>query len=369
MKVSKPEISTRRLQKLFEKMIDIYSPSGKEEEILDYLYGYLKRHRLTVEKQHFDDNRHNLIVARNPENIDLALLGHIDTVVAYDFEKYGYEEENGTIYGLGSADMKGGCAAMIEAFLSIMEKTDEEIPVALALVVGEEEDGDGAEALVKEYDFPWALIGEPTNLVPCLDCYGYLETNIVAKGKRMHASMAKPGANPIEAILRLISGIFQHIETNRPEIVFNIRDMFSSQAGFFVPDHCESWLDFHFPPTYPIGEIMAEMEEILDTREKNFSNIEVAVKFNTVDAGYVLPEKGPLVETIQKVFADRSIEWVSDSFRSHSDANRLWEAGVRPILLGPGQLEMAHSPEECIRFDEVQKAAEIYRDIIFSFPH
>jgi acetylornithine deacetylase len=33
---------------------------------------------------------------------------------------------------------------------------------------------------------------------------------------------------------------------------------------------------------------------------------------------------------------------------------------VDPIILGPGRLEEAHTPEESVNFSQVLKAAEIY---------
>ena len=53
-------------------------------------------------------------------------------------------------------------------------------------------------------------------------------------------------------------------------------------------------------------------------------------------------------------------------FRSHSDANRLWAAGVKPVLLGPGKLERAHAPDECASFSQVCLAAQIYLDTILA---
>ena len=44
-----------RLKKLMHRLVDIYSPSGKEEEILRFLDGYLKRHGLPVLCQPVDD--------------------------------------------------------------------------------------------------------------------------------------------------------------------------------------------------------------------------------------------------------------------------------------------------------------------------
>ncbi|MFO7460133.1 MAG: M20/M25/M40 family metallo-hydrolase, partial [Desulfatiglandales bacterium] len=178
------QINPKRLRRLFKRLLDIYSPSGKEEDVVDYLHSYMKRHGLPVCRQDVGENRHNLIVSFSGRETELAFIGHVDTVSAYELEDFGAQEKGDVIKGLGAADMKGACAAMIEAFTCLLEQGIEEAPLSLALVVGEEEKGDGAEALVKEYHFPWAIIGEPTDLKPCLKHYGYLEIRLNTRGRR-----------------------------------------------------------------------------------------------------------------------------------------------------------------------------------------
>ncbi len=353
----------QRLKKLLHKLVDIYSPSGKEEEVLEYVHHYLKRHGLPVSRQDVDDNRYNLVVFPEEKDVELALVGHLDTVVAYDLDHYGFEEDDGVVYGLGTADMKGGCAAMIEAMVSAWHDNSPP-PVALCLVVGEEEEGDGAVQLVKDYQFPWAIIGEPTDLRPCLSNYGYLELQVETEGKRAHASLADQVRNPLRVMLRIVLKIVRYLESDRPEVVYNIRDMWSSQAGFFIPDHCETWLDLHMPPQSPIAEIMHEIEDILEQDREERPDMEANIRFVTVDAGFELPEKGHIIEAVKSSFSGQGMEWSPAQFRSHSDATRLWEAGVRPIIIGPGKLEMAHSPEESIKMEEVHKAYELYQQII-----
>lgn len=58
--------------------------------------------------------------------------------------------------------------------------------------------------------------------------------------------------------------------------------------------------------------------------------------------------------------------WTSRAFSSHSDANRLWVSVVKPVLLGPGQLQMAHAPEEFVSFSQIQCTAELYIYLIVS---
>jgi acetylornithine deacetylase len=355
-------INPQRLKKLLHRMIDIYSPSGKEEELLDYLHGVLKRRGLPVLRQKVDDHRYNLLVLPESE-IHLCLVGHVDTVTAYELDHYGYVEKGDRILGLGAADMKAGCAAMVEALSALWEGPSPRPPVALALVVGEEEEGDGAGVLADEVHFPWAIIGEPTDLRPCLSSYGYIELQLNTRGIRMHASLAKRDRNPIAAMLGLIMRITTHIESKRPELVYNIRDMFSTRTGFTVPDFCEAWLDVHVPPHAHIGEIVAELEELVETENGQAPRLDRGIRFATIGAGYSLPEKGHMVDALKAIYGQRSLPWEPQPFRSHSDANQLWEAGVRPILLGPGQLERAHAPEESVSFPQVMAAAEIYLDL------
>jgi acetylornithine deacetylase len=73
-----------------------------------------------------------------------------------------------------------------------------------------------------------------------------------------------------------------------------------------------------------------------------------------------------MVEALKTVFAKRSLHWEPQAFRSHSDANVLWAAGVKPILLGSGQLEKAHAPDESVSFKQVLAAAQLYLDLLIA---
>ncbi len=355
-----------RLRQLLRRLLDIYSPSGKEEGILEYLHGYLKRQGLPVLEQDVDDNRYNLVILPPEMEISMVLIGHVDTVMAYDLESFGYEKSGDMVQGLGASDMKGGCAAMIEAYRAAWGMLEGRLPVALALVVGEEEDGDGAVVLGREFHFPWALVGEPTNLQPCLSHYGYLEVQSTTKGKRMHASLANKDQNPIDAMLRFLLRITRYMETQRPEMVYNLRDLSSSHAGFAVPERCDAWLDVHLPPTAPVGEIILEMEEMVNLERRETPGFAGILRFATVNGGYTIPEKGWPVEILKQVFAKHSLPWKPQAFRSHSDANLLWEAGMKPILLGPGELAQAHAPDEAVSFEQVCLAAELYLDLLLA---
>ncbi len=340
--------------------MDIYSPSGKEEEILHFLSGYLRRRGFRAISQSVDENRFNLVLMPADIQPRLAFIGHLDTVVAHDLEGYGCREEGDVLKGLGTADMKAGCAAMVEAYIAVQGSGRPALPLALCLVVGEEEEGDGAERLLEEYSFPWALIAEPTDLRPCLSNYGYLEIQVSTLGKRVHASMANRGGNPVEVMMHTITSFCHYMEAKRPGLVYNIRDIFSSQAGFAVPERCEAWLDIHMPPGSPVGEIVAELEEIVEREKTRYPTVENSLRLATIDAGYELPEKGTFVDVLKEAYAAIRLPWEPMSFVSQSDANQLWRAGVKPVLTGPGSLAKAHARDESVPFQQTLLAAELY---------
>ncbi len=351
-------INQKRLKRLLSRLINIYSPSGKEEELLYFIYRYLKRHKLNVISQEVDEDRYNLIVAPKELDIQIALIGHIDTVRAYNLDHYDYKEDGDIIMGLGSSDMKGNCAAMIEAYITLQEKCPCPLPVALALVVGEEEEGDGAEKLVKDFHFPWAIIGEPTDLNPCLKHCGYLEVQICTEGKQIHASLADKGQNAIKHMLGLLLKISNYMEIKKPDLVYNIRELSSSRAGFVVPDRCEAWLDLHFPPAYPIEEVTMDMEELVVEDQVKTGGLDADIRFTNIHRGYEIPEKGILVENLKNIYTLKGLSWNPQIFPSHSDANILWTAG---------QLEEAHTPEEKISFQQISLAGEIYFNLLLSY--
>jgi len=357
-------IQPPRMKQLLRRMIDIYSPSGKENDLLDYLKGYLKRRGVPAVAQPVDESRYNLLVLPDTDDIQLALIGHLDTVYAYDIEDYGFNLEGDQIRGLGSADMKSGCAAMIESFLEFQGARNFQAPVALCLVVGEEENGDGADKLTDDYHFPWAIVGEPTDLIPCLSCYGYMEIQMASTGKRVHASIAGSRQNATETLLHMMLRVSQFLREKHPEVVYNFRDLHSNPSGFSSPDRCEAWLDIHAPADAPIGEIVTALEEVSLGGLSPVPEGDMNFHIETIDAGYRLPEKGSMVETLKTTYEGRSIPWETAEFRSHSDANQLWTAGIKPVVLGPGRLEDAHAIDESISFDQVCRSAEIYLELM-----
>jgi acetylornithine deacetylase len=357
-------IDPQRLKRTLLQMIDIYSPSGKEEDIQLYLEQLLRNAGFEVERQEVEEDRYNLRVVMGEAEPRLYLVGHVDTVHAWDLEEVGAREENGAIHGLGSADMKSGCAAMVESFLALAEalQPSERPAVGLLLVVGEEENGDGSAAFLKNCRAPWVVIGEPTGLSACFAHYGYLEAGFVTLGLKSHSSLPELGHNAVESMLRVLLYLGNNSLFNREqsEIVYSIREMHSSQKGFVVPDRCEAWIDLHLPPDRDPHALEQAIRSIISEAQGKIPRLEVSVDFDFASAGYNLGLDNHLARTLLELYPKLRLPLKFDAFRSHSDGNLFRAAGSKPLILGPGALEISHTPEELVVFAEVHAAARIY---------
>ncbi len=361
------EVQPERLRNLLRDLVNIYSPTGKEGEVLEYVEEYLKNRNLPVTRQEVDESRCNLIVLPDKKDeVVLCLVGHLDTVTAPDLDDYGFREEEDTIFGLGTADMKAGCAAMIEALTVMVEGRGVVPPVGLALVVDEEESNKGVRSLVNEYNFPWAIVGEPTGLMPCLAHYGYLEVMLRTQGKRAHSAMPELGQNAIENMLKLLLQVTESISSRIDGLVYNIRELSGFPGGFVVPDSCDAWLDLHLPPSSRIDVLKTEFERMLEEARESIPHLDVQLNFEDTYSGYQISEERPLARKLREVYDKMSLAWEPQEFRSHSDGNVLWSAGVNPIILGPGHLETAHTARESVSFCQVAGAAQLYLNLALS---
>jgi len=366
-------IDTPQLERILLESIDIYSPSGKEEDVQDYYAGLLEKDGFHVERQTVEPGRDNLLICLGAQPPRLLLVGHVDTVPAWDLNDMAPTMKNRVISGLGAADMKGGCAAMIAAFQALKKTVPaDKLPaVGLLLVVDEEENGDGSAAYLATQPLPeWAVIGEPTSLNACFEHYGYLEISLSTRGRRIHSSLPELGHNAIESMLRLLLqfGRAPLFDRSAGNLVYSIREMTSSRAGFVVPDTCEAWIDAHLPPQHTLNEVKQQVRALCAGAEEQIEGLNLDVSFPFRAAGYRISNNNPLADILTSIFPHLGQPLKFEAFRSHSDGNLFHRAGVKPLILGPGALETAHTPDEQVKMDEVEAAAQIYTALCLGVP-
>ena len=365
-------IDRDRLEALVLEAVESYSPSFSEGPAADVFAAALDRTRVPYHRQAVpgpwdDEERANLIVELGPEPIALLWLGHLDTVPLQRYERVAVRRDGDLLWGLGTADMKGGCAAILEAVAAVRAAGVRlRRGLRVGLVVGEEEYGDGAHALLSTVTAPLSVIGEPTGLVPCTSHYGYLEHRLDCRGTRAHAALPEAGASAIHAMLAWMLRSLDAVTAQKggEPLAVNPRQIRGGDGQFVVADHCEAMLDVHLPPGAGPGAVSELIAGAREAVQSDHPGCTMASEVVYWAPGYDRVDGDPRLRPLRRAFAQVGVPWTPSPFRSHSDASQLFQKGVCPIVCGPGKLEVAHVSEEHVSLDEVHRAARLYAAMI-----
>jgi acetylornithine deacetylase len=366
-------VDNDRVRELLINAVDRYSPTFAEEPVIRIFLDALKEAGIPYQLQRVRSERRigpraNILVTIGPEPVELILVGHLDTVAQWHEGSHRAEISGDRLEGLGAADMKSGCAALMEALFALRESGRTLTKgLCVALVVGEEEYGDGAERLIQWRQAPLTLVAEPTELAPCTSHFGYLEARLESQGLRAHAALPEAGRNAIEAMLRWILAISEHSrvhDENRERIVVNPREIHGGEAGFTVAEKCESYIDIHLPPSIaaPRVESMIEQSRRSVIAEHPDTRLHYTREFWS--AGFSCGSADPRLSPFMEAFELADLPWSPSVFRSHSDAALFHASGSLTIVCGPGKLAAAHSRDEWVSLQEVYQASRLYAAII-----
>jgi acetylornithine deacetylase len=364
-----------RLIRLLTEAVEQYSPSFAEEPAMEVFAAHLAECGISYLRQPVAeaggpvaDHRANLIIELGPQPSRLMWVGHVDTVPIIDEEDQRIHRDGDILHGLGTADMKSGCAAMVEAVAAIASSGVKlRHGLTVALVVGEEEYGDGSEALLETRSAPLTVIGEPTGLLACLDHYGYYEARLTARGTRAHAALPEIGASAIHAMLEWMRHILETGEQRyfTRGVSVNTREISGGAGLFMVAEKCEAIIDIHAPPAIPVETIEGFMEETRVMAQATHPACELEHENVFWAAGYSNAVADPVLGPLQRAFAATGLAWQPTAFRSHSDGNLFHQKGSVAVICGPGKLEVAHTRDEHVSLQETLQAARLYTALIY----
>jgi acetylornithine deacetylase len=367
-------IDDEKIIGLLTEAVEQYSPSFAEEPAMEVFAERLRESGISYLRQPVEelggpvaDHRANLLIELGPQPATMMWVGHVDTVPIIDEEEQRIHREGDILHGLGTADMKSGCAAIVEALVAVVKSGVElKRGLSIALVVGEEETGDGSEALLKTRTAPLTVIGEPTGLLACVDHYSYYEAMLKVRGSRAHAALPELGASAIHAMLEWMRHILE-IGSERyfsRGVSINTREINGGAGHFMVAQQCEAVINVHAPPDIAI-EIINELIE--ETRLKAFythPGCELEFENEFWAEGYSNEHEDPALAPLHRAFSATGMEWQPTAFRSHSDGNLFHQKGSVTVICGPGRLEVAHTRAEHVSLKETCQAARLYAAMI-----
>ncbi len=371
---------------VLQKMIKFKTVNepGDEKPLAEYIKNLLEEIGLEVKLDDLGNNRANVIGRLKGAGEREALLfnGHLDTVPPGDIQwKYGpYSGDvvDGKIYGRGSADMKGGLAAMLIALKLINDsglklKGD----FVYSATAGEETDSIGAVKFVKDGGLDGVgaiIIGEPSSNGVNIAEKGAFWVEISTYGKTAHGAFPDEGINAVvhmNAFLsELISYKFKYEENElvgRPTM--NISTISGGVKTNVVPDKSAITIDMRTVPGMDHDEIVRDFEKIINKLSNEIKDFKADIKVLNNRAAVETKSTDPFVklavDTIKQEF-NKEVKPRGVNF--YTDASVFLPAKNIPcIFYGPGDANMAHQPNECITIDSLIESVYFYYKMIENY--
>lgn len=306
----------------------------------------------------------------------VMLEAHLDTV---PLPPDGLEmrRTDGRLYGRGSCDTKGSAAAMLAALRSLAAAGSLPGTVVFAGVADEEASMQGADALLHQVPRVDAVvIGEPTSLKPVRAHNGFARIRVVTHGRAAHTSKAYLGVNAVLVAARVLQALERDLlprlaDRRHPlagPALLTASVIKGGTAPNIVPDRCEILLDRRISPSEDAQEALAEIDAVLDRLRADGDEITREEPFVLLP-GVETPEDDVVVTAAVDACADVFAERVAPEGVPYStDACQLsGRGGIPSVILGPGSIDQAHTDDEWVALEEVERAAEVYERLCRSF--
>ncbi|MGH9165226.1 MAG: M20 family metallopeptidase, partial [Acidimicrobiales bacterium] len=195
--------------------VDTQNPPGGERALLPLCRDLLSSFGARFEEVEPAPGRASLLAtvgAGDGRRPTLLVNGHLDVVpvdrAGWTRDPFAAELEDGRLYGRGTADMKGGIAAAIEALAALRRAGREPAcDVVFHLVADEERGGAlGTEVLVAEgrVRADACVVPEPTGLALGVAERGLMNAVITVSGRPVHASEPRLGVSAVEKAARIV---------------------------------------------------------------------------------------------------------------------------------------------------------------------
>ncbi|PYV93694.1 MAG: acetylornithine deacetylase [Acidobacteria bacterium] len=353
-----------------------------EGKIGQYVSDFFKRHKIRCQRHEVLPGRFNVIgqVPGRDPNRCLIFDAHLDTVSVQGMSIDPFEPkiQDNNMFGRGSCDTKAGMAGMLMA-LQRVSQSDVRPPtnIWVTATIDEEHSFQGIRYLVNQgIRAAGAVIAEPTQLETIISHKGCVRWKISTQGRSAHSAKPQLGINAITQMARLIGAIetriVPHYEKRKHPMLgsptINIGVIQGGIQVNLVPDSCEIQIDRRTLPGESSLDVLTDFEELVRELEKEDANFKAVIETPVLEDS--------CLETLPHEKIVRVAEDAGWTVCGHSrltgvpyatNASKLSALGIPSVVLGPGNIDQAHTAVEFVDIEQVAQAAEIYLGIMLGF--
>lgn len=319
----------------------------------------------------------NLIAILGSGPGGLVLAGHTDTVPCnperWQHDPFKLTEADGRWYGLGSCDMKGFFPLIIEALKDYADKPFKQ-PLIILATADEESSMSGAQALVASdlFHARHAVIGEPTGLKPIRVHKGIMMERVDITGQAGHSSDPSLGRNAMEAMHLVISDLLElragwQKRWNNPLFgvptpTLNLGCIHGGDNPNRICAKCALEFDIRPLPGMDPDALRADINERLQLIA---AERQVDISFKPLFPG-VPPLDTPADAAIVAA-CEQLTGYSAGSVAFATEGPYLNQIGMQTLILGPGDIDQAHQPDEFLAMDRIDPTVKILRGLIEKF--
>ncbi|MBF38335.1 acetylornithine deacetylase [Idiomarina sp. UBA4520] len=321
--------------------------------------------------------KYNLLARRGAGSGGLLLSGHTDTV-PYDASRWNFDpftltEKNNRWYGLGSIDMKGFFAFVLQV-LSDLDASKQSRPIMVLATADEETTMNGAREVSRFANLhpDYCIIGEPTDMRPVYAHKGHMSEVIRIIGRSGHSSDPALGINAIELMHEVISSLmklkeeFKHKYSNSsftvPQPTMNFGHIHGGDNANRICGCCELHLDVRPLPGLSVDELYAHLHKATESIQKRYpGSVELISLHHPVPAFEQTPDSA-LVQLAEKVSQSQA-----QAVNYCTEAPFLQELGCETLVMGPGSIKQAHQPDEYLLTETIEPTQEKLKKLLKSY--
>lgn len=342
--------------------------------VIDLLAGWLGDLGFVCDIQQVLPGKFNLLATYGTGPGGLVLAGHSDTVpyddALWKTDPLKLTEVDGTWVGLGSCDMKGFFALIIEAVRELVHQPFKQ-PLIILATCDEESSMSGAKALAAAGK-PLgraAVIGEPTGLKPIRLHKGVMMERIEILGRSGHSSDPSLGHSALEAMYDAIGELkglrtqwqaqFRNPQFSVPQPTMNFGCIHGGDNPNRICGQCSLEFDLRPLPGMDPEMLRAAIRQKLQPlAELHQVQINYAPLFSEVS-----PFEQSADAELVKV-AERLTGHTAEAVAFGTEAPYLQRLGCETIVLGPGDIACAHQPGEYLEMSRLQPTVRLLRQLI-----
>jgi len=354
---------------LLTRMLEIYSPSGKEEEISNFLAKEMENLGFRVRR----DEVGNVIGEIREGKPVILLCGHMDTVEGYIPVRI----ENNKLYGRGAVDAKASLAAIIIAASTLIK---ESFPgkILVVGVIDEEGSGKGIKHLIKEGIQPdYAIFGEPSGVGKIVFGYkGSMNIKITCETPSGHSAAPWLFDNAIEKAMEIWRQIQklhlpeEKLKSRFYSITSCLTKINGGNSSSMVPSKCDVYVQLRIPPNFTPEQIFNVVKRKIKRYQATDPKVSVKVKMEDVTNAFEADRRSVLVRALDWAIRKTTLNYASFSRKTGTgDMNVLGNALKIPVVTyGPGDSSLDHTPNEHIDLQEYLASIQVYRKALMKLP-